>query len=334
MNSTTKQSEIFPRGSLFFAPMEGVTDAPYRSAIQRLYPEWDYLCTDFLRVPTQGHYTAQKLLKHFGEGLFDSPTHQKKTGYQILTSYRAQTKQTVEKLQDLDVRHLDLNLGCPSKKVNSHQGGAYLLARPDLLREIIQTIRQSYQGHFTVKMRTGYKDTELFLELIKMFEDEGVEAITIHGRTRDQLYKGVADWTLIKKAVETVSIPVIGNGDLWNVTDIVDMFEQTNCHAVMLGRGAMKTPWLAQLYKRYKNSPGQLNDVYLLEERKKELQDYFGTLEEEYSAIDVNSEALLKRFKSLSRHLFDDFDGPEEMRSRFLRSRTLEQFKERLDQLC
>lgn len=327
------KQEIFPRGSLIFAPMEGVTDAPYRSAIQKLYPEWDYLCTDFLRVPTQGHFTSQKLLKHFGEKLFDSPVHQQKTGYQILTSYRAQTKQTVVKLQDLGVRHLDLNLGCPSKKVNSHQGGAYLLAHPDLLREIIQTIRQTFTGNFTVKMRTGYKDTQLFLELIKMFEDEGVEAITIHGRTRDQLYKGVADWSLIKKAVETVSIPVIGNGDLWSVEDMVKMFEQTNCHAVMLGRGAMKTPWLAQLYRRYKNSPGQLNDVYLLEERKKALQDYFETLEEEYSAIDVNSDAILKRFKSLSRHLFDDFDEPEEMRSRFLRSRTLGQFKEHLDQL-
>jgi nifR3 family TIM-barrel protein len=322
--------EIYPRGSLLFAPMEGVTDPAYRSAIQKLYPEWDYLCTDFLRVPTQGHYTQSKLLKHFGEKLFDSQVHKQKTGYQILTSYRAQTQQTVEKLQDMGMRHLDLNLGCPSKKVNAHLGGAYLLAHPEILREIIQTIRQNFKGNFTVKMRTGYKDTDLFLYLIKMFEDEGVEAITIHGRTRDQLYKGVADWEPIRQAVQTVSIPVIGNGDLWSVDDIMEMFKQTQCHAVMLGRGAMKTPWLAQLYQRFKNSPGQLNEVYLLEERKKSLQDYFETLEEEYSAIDVNSDAILKRFKSLSRHLFDDFDEPEQTRSTFLRSRTLDHFKEHL----
>ena len=93
------------------------------------------------------------------------------------------------------------------------------------------------------------KDDKTFIDCIKLFEDEGVEAITIHGRTRDQLYKGLANWSYIEQAVKTTSLPIIGNGDLWTTSDIKNIFEQTGCHSVMLGRGALKTPWMSKILK-------------------------------------------------------------------------------------
>jgi tRNA-dihydrouridine synthase len=164
-------------------------------------------------------------------------------------------------------------------------------------------------------------------------EEEGVEAITIHGRTRDQLYEGRAKWCYIKSAVKLLSIPVIGNGDCWNLEDIGNMFQETNCHGVMLGRGALKTPWMGTLFEEYKGQLGSVNEEYLLFERKKYLDYYFYLLERNYKKVGLDDDKLLRRFKAFSRYLFDDYEGGDQLRSQFLRSRTLNEFKEKLEKL-
>ncbi|WP_157868305.1 tRNA dihydrouridine synthase [Halobacteriovorax marinus] len=321
----------FKERSLLFAPMEGVTDEPYRIAIERAFPEWDYLCTDFLRVPTVGSFSTQKIIGHYGEKVLSTPELRKKTGFQILTSYRAQTKEMVSRLNSIEeIEHLDLNLGCPSKKVNAHKGGAYLLSEMDELREIIKIIRENFKRTFTVKIRIGYKNTDRFLDSLKLFEDEGVEAITIHGRTRDQLYRGLANWDYIKQAVKSVNIPIIGNGDVWTVHDIDRMFDYCECDSIMLGRGALKTPWLASLYYQNKDSLDDLDDYTLLEARKTFIQNYFDELEREYKKEENQNIRILNRFKSFSRYLFDDFENPEQLRSSFLRANSLDHFKDLL----
>ncbi|WP_164848526.1 tRNA-dihydrouridine synthase [Halobacteriovorax sp. HLS] len=321
----------FKERSLLFAPMEGVTDEPYRIAIDRAFPEWDYLCTDFLRVPTVGKFSNEKILSHYGHKVLANSQLRKKTGFQILTSYRAQTEDTVKKIEAInEITHLDLNLGCPSKKVNAHKGGAYLLSEMKELREIIQIIRKNYSKTFTVKIRIGYKNTDKFFDSLKLFEDEGVDAITIHGRTRDELYRGIANWDYIKKAVQSVSIPVIGNGDVWTLRDIDRMFTQVGCDSIMLGRGALKTPWLATLYNQYRDNYDELDDDFLLEERKKYLQNYFDELEREYKKVQTKQVNVLNRFKSFSRYLFDDFQNGDAVRSSFQRAESLDHFKDLL----
>ncbi|WP_372653496.1 tRNA dihydrouridine synthase [Halobacteriovorax sp.] len=321
----------FKKRSLLFAPMEGVTDEPYRIAIERAFPEWDYLCTDFLRVPTVGAFSNQKLINHYGQKVLKTPDLRKKTGFQILTSYRAQTEEMVKQINEIpEIEHLDLNLGCPSKKVNAHKGGAYLLSEMKELREIIQIIRKNFDRTFTVKIRIGYKDTDRFTDSLKLFEDEGVEAITIHGRTRDQLYRGVANWDFIKEAVNTVSVPIIGNGDVWTVQDIDKMFEYCGCDSIMLGRGALKTPWLASLYYQYQDRLDELDDFTLLQERRTYVQNYFDELEREYKKEENKNVRILNRFKSFSRYIFDDFENAEALRSSFLRASSLDHFKDLL----
>ena len=306
--------------------MEGITDEAYRIALLKTFPEWNQLFTDFLRVPSVGRINERTLIEHYGQRIYANPEWRKKNPYQILTSPRAQTQQVVEILDSLKFQHLDLNLGCPSPTVNSHFGGAYLLSHHAALKEILQTIRSNFKGTFTVKMRIGYRDDTNFFDSLKLIEDAGVEAITLHARTRDQLYKGVADWKYISKAVEAVNIPVIGNGDIWTAEDIDKIFETTNCHSVMLGRSALKTPWLANIY----HNSGNTDETFLLFERKKYLEVYFEALLKEYREISWTDLHILKRFKSYSRNLFDDYADGEVIRGRFLRSESLGEFLDHL----
>jgi len=325
--------DVFPENSLLFAPMEGVTDEPYRIAILKTFPEWDQLFSDFLRVPTVGKITEKMILDHYGERIYNNPSWRKKNSFQILTTARAQTQAVVEIAESLKIHHLDLNLGCPSKKVNSHKGGAYLLSDHSSLKKVLQTIRQNFTGRFSVKMRIGYNDDFNFTDTLKLIEDEGVEAITLHARTRNQLYKGVADWDYISKAVSHVKIPLIGNGDIWIVEDIEKIFAQTKCHSVMFGRSALKTPWLAKLYKDYVEDGSHIDETYLLYERKKYLDQYFDALLHEFKEVGWNDHLILKRFKSFSRYLFDDYDDFETIRGNFLRSGSLAEFQEHLSKL-
>ena len=317
---------MFPKKSLLFAPMEGITDEAYRIALMKTFPEWDQFFTDFLRVPTVGKVTEKMIIEHYGQRILNNPSWRAKNSFQILTTERAQTKDVVDILESLKMDHLDLNLGCPSKKVNSHHGGAYLLSNHAALTKVLKVIRENFTGHFTVKMRIGYRDDMNFSDTLKLIQDQGVEAITLHARTRDQLYKGVADWSYIKRAVEEVKVPLIGNGDIWNAEDIEKIFKDTKCHSVMFGRSALKTPWLAKIYKDYIEDDGHIDETFLLYERKKYLELYFEALMTEYREIGWADNLILKRFKSFSRNLFDDYEDFETIRGSFLRSESLGQY--------
>ena len=318
------------KNSLLFAPMEGITDEAYRLAVMKTFPEWDLFSTDFLRVPTEGSFSKKFILEHFGKTAYANQDLRNKTAFQILANEKGNTPLACQQIENLGFKHLDLNLGCPSKRVNQHLGGAYLLSDLRALQKIIKNIRDNYPHHFTVKMRIGYRDDSNFLDCIKLFENEGVDAITIHGRTRDQLYKGIADWKYIKMAAKTTSVPIIGNGDIWSVTDIENIFDYTNCHSIMLGRGALKTPWLAPLFKMQ----NLYNEEELLEVRKKKIPLYFSSLKEEYSKKCSQDALILKRFKSFSRNIFDDFPQNEIVKRKFMRSHSLQEFEENLNFFC
>ena len=267
MNNTTP----LKRHSLLFAPMEGITDEPYRLAVMNAFPEWDVFSTDFLRVPTEGSFSKKFILEHFGKTVYLNSDLRNKTAFQILANEKGNIPLICQQIDDLGFKHLDLNLGCPSKRVNQHLGGAYLLSDLPALQKIVITIRSNFPHHFTVKMRIGFKDDSNFLDCIKLFEHEGVNAITIHGRTRDQLYKGVADWKYIRMAAKATSVPIIGNGDIWSVSDIQNIFDYTNCHSIMLGRGPQLLGW--PLYPKQKKIIITMN--YLRLEKKNSILLFF-----------------------------------------------------------
>lgn len=322
-----------PKNGLLYAPMEGVTDTPYRMTISGLYPEWDLLYTDFLRLPSEGKFTPAKMIEHIGQEVLNSERLKAKTVFQILASQNSNIEENLESLVAIGIDKLDLNLGCPSKRVNAHGGGAYLLSDHDKLKDVLSRIRKNFPGFFSVKMRIGFKSDSNFIDSLKLIEDCGAEAITLHARTRDQLYLGRADWSYVKKAVKAVSVPVIGNGDIWTLEDVENCFNETNCWAVMCGRSAMKTPWLSTLYREYEGRLITINEEVLRKERAEHLGIYFYYLEKQYRKYQYNDESILKRFKGLCQFLFVDYFEADAIRSLFLRSRELSEFKNNLELL-
>ena len=315
-----------PSGSLFFAPMEGITDETYRKVIQRNYPEWDYLATDFLRVPSAGRYPNKHLVRHFGKELYELSEIKDKTMFQILTSHRAFTGEMVKQIEDLKFPWLDMNIGCPSPTVCKNQGGSYLLTDLLSLRDLVRSIRQSYTGRFSAKIRIGYSDTKNFDDSIKMLNDEGVELITVHGRTRDDMYKAPARWEFIERAVKLSQVPIIGNGDVWATSDIDRMIKETGCHGVMIARGALKAPWMAQDYRLGHFHPTKKETTTKI---KQFFTDYRTLLEAE----NISVRGLLKQSKSVSRFMLDGIEGCEMVKRQLMLSQTVPEFYSLIDNL-
>lgn len=303
-----------PKHSLMFAPLEGITDEHYREVIANLYPEWDTQSCDFLRVPNPSPYPTKHIIKHFGKKNYETPHIKNKTIYQILTSPGAYTEKTVRDIYELGFDWIDLNLGCPSKTVCRHHGGSFLLSELDELRPIIRTIRENFPKTFTCKIRVGYRDDSNFENILKLIEDEGADAVVIHARTRDELYKGVAKWNYVKQAVKMVNIPVVGNGDIWSTDDIEKYFDYTGCHSVMLGRPAMKTPWLAKLYKEKIQETPQM--------RLDNIKEYYGAIFNMLTAQGIEEKSIIKKIKGLSRYLYDDFTNGDIVKRKVLLAKT------------
>ena len=167
----------YKKHSILFAPMEGITDPAYRKTVMELYPEWDMFATDFLRVPTEGYVTEKKVIEHFGEEIYNDTKLRDKTTYQILTTPRANTEQTLEVINSLEFKHLDLNIGCPSRRVNAHQGGSFLLTDVKLLEEVVSLIRKKTNKTFNA----CDKDREAAMIMNKIF-------ITVYQKTKNSSF--------------------------------------------------------------------------------------------------------------------------------------------------
>jgi tRNA-dihydrouridine synthase B len=315
-----------PYGSLFFAPMEGITDEAFRKTILKLYPEWDFLATDFLRVPSAGKYPLKHIVRHFGKDLMEMPWVQDKTMFQILTSHKAFTIEMVKQIEELGFPWLDMNIGCPSNTVCKNRGGSYLLTDLVTLRGLVKNIRQNFSGRFTCKIRIGYNDTNGFEDSIRMLNDEGVEMITVHGRTRDDMYKAPARWSFIQRAVELSRVPIIGNGDVWATPDVNRMLKETGCHGVMMARGGLKAPWIAQDYKRENFYPTS-------KETFDRIKEFFRAYRSALESENISERGLLKQSKSVSRFMLDGISNGETIRRKLMLSQAVSEFFETIESL-
>lgn len=140
---------------------------------------------------------------------------------------------------------IDINMGCPAPKISGNGSGCALMKTPKLCGEIVAAVKAAVDIPVTVKFRKGWDEENInALEVAKYCEDNGADAITIHGRTRQQFYSGKADWEIIARVKEEVNIPVIGNGDVVDAKSAAALYEMTNCDYIMVGRGALGNPWI------------------------------------------------------------------------------------------
>lgn len=168
---------------------------------------------------------------------------------------------------------IDINMGCPVPKVAGKGEGANLMLHEDLAEQLIKAVVENTSKPVTVKFRKGWDESFVnAVEFAKMCEGAGASAVTVHGRTRQQLYSGHADYSIIEKVKKAVAIPVIGNGDVFSKEDATKMFEQTNCDGIMVARGAIGAPWLFS----------QLLDVEFTKNKFDVMREHFTILEKEF----------------------------------------------------
>lgn len=147
---------------------------------------------------------------------------------------------------------IDINMGCPAPKIAGNHCGSALMREPELCRRIVQAIKEAVPVPVTAKIRKGYsRDSVNAVEVARACEAGGADAVTVHGRTRDQMYAPPVDWEIIRQVKQAVSIPVIGNGDVTSAQQAAALYEQTGCDLIMVGRGALGAPWLFAQIEAY-----------------------------------------------------------------------------------
>jgi len=220
------------------SPMVGVSDWVYRQMIREYGAELTYAEMASSEAFTRDAKKSHDIVKTTPE---DTPT-----GAQIMGAKPEVMAEASKRLADMGFSLIDINVGCPAKKVVKQGAGSALLKDEKLFASIISSIVKTVSLPVTVKLRIGYEahDEAHFVRLLKIAEAEGIAAIAIHGRTQKQGYKGHADLAPIKLANTTVKCPVIGNGDVTNAEKAMQMFQETGCDAVMIGRGSLGNPWI------------------------------------------------------------------------------------------
>ncbi|MCR5438989.1 MAG: tRNA dihydrouridine synthase DusB [Selenomonas sp.] len=270
---------------VFLAPMAGVTDTAYRIIAHDMGCP---LCYAEM-VSSQGiHFRNERTLDMLKTELAERPI-----AMQIFANtpeMAAEAAKYVENLGTADI--LDFNMGCPAPKIVKNGEGSALMREPQKAFAILSAIRKAVKMPFTVKMRKGWDEEHVnVLEMAKLAEEAGVDAIAVHGRTREQFYRDNADWEIIAKVKQSVNIPVIANGDVRSCNDLKKILEVTGADGVMVGRAAQGNPWIFKQLTHY----WQTGEMLL------------GPTMRERAEVIIRHLDLLLKYKG-------DYVGPREMR--------------------
>lgn len=270
MNFLTKSLQL---GSLkvphrvFYAPLAGCSDYPFRKMSAKYKPALMYC--EMVKM--------EALVRH-DAGTFhilDYSTDMHPIGAQLCGSKPALAKAAARIIEDLGFDVVDLNCGCPVDKVTKDGSGSGMLKTPNLIGEVIAEMVAAVKIPVTVKVRAGWDDNQINAhEIVKIAEKAGAKAICVHGRTRQQGYRGPANWDYIKACKEAAStILVIGNGDVLDGPSAEEMQRRTGCDAVLVARGTMGQPWIAQDILRYLSGAPQIERS--LEDCREALYEHF-----------------------------------------------------------
>lgn len=302
---------------LILSPMAGVTDYTFRRLIKRRGGV-GLVVSEFISVEglTRGNPKSKRQMR------FDE--EERPFAVQIFGGHAERMAMGAEMAEEVGADILDVNCGCPAPKVVKHGGGSGLLREPDRLEAILKAIKKTISIPLTLKLRTGFSDSTInVVDVAKMAEQCGVEHIAVHGRTREQGYKGLANWDLIRQVKEAVSVPVSGNGDVTTLEYGFERWRETGVDGLLIGRGAMQNPWI---FRQFEDALcGREAYQPDLAEKKAVLLEFFEMCLEEMPEL-----AALGKMKQLAGQFTKGLVGGAQFRQTLYHSHSAEEILENI----
>lgn len=297
---------------LILSPMAGVTDYTFRRLIKRRGGV-GLVVSEFISVEgLTRHNPKSKRQMHFAE-------EERPFAVQIFGGQPERMAMGAEMAQEVGADILDVNCGCPAPKVVKNGGGSGLLRDLPRLETILKEIKKTITIPLTLKLRTGFSESTInVVDVAKMAEQCGVEHIQVHGRTKEQGYKGLANWDLIKQVKQAVSVPVSGNGDITSIESGMQRWRDSGTDGILIGRGAMQNPWIfRQFHDVLEGREPYQPD---LNEKKEVLLEFFVMLREEMPEI-----VALGKMKQLAGQFTKGLMGGAQFRQTLYHSHSAEE---------
>jgi nifR3 family TIM-barrel protein len=302
---------------LILSPMAGVTDISFRRLLKRCGGV-GLTVSEFISVEglTRNNPKSKRQMRFFEE--------ERPFAVQIFGGQPWRMAMAAEMAQEVGADILDINCGCPAPKVVKHGGGSGLLRDYPRLETILKEVRKAITIPMTIKIRAGYSDNTInAIDTAKLAEQCGAEHIALHGRTKEQGYKGLADWDLVRRIKEVARVPVSGSGDVVSIEGAFQKWRETGCDGILIGRGAMQNPWIFR----------QIEDVLAgrapfqptLEDKQNLLHEYFDMLRE-----DMPEFAAICRMKQLAGQFTKGLPGGSAFRTSVYHSHTVQEVLDRI----
>lgn len=271
--------------NIILAPMAGVSDLPFRLLCREQGA--GMVCTEMVSAKAISFHNKNTV------ALLETSPAEHPVSLQLFGADPDIISEMAAYIEERDFDVLDLNMGCPVPKVAGNGEGSALMRNPKLVEQIVSKTVRAIKKPVTVKIRKGFTASEVnAVEIARIAEASGAAAVAVHGRTREQYYTGTADWDIIRQVKEAVSIPVLGNGDVFTPEDAKRMKEETGCDGIMVARGAKGNPWLFKRILHYLET-GELLPPPTAEEVKRMIVRH-GTLQTEFRGEEIAMREMRK----------------------------------------
>jgi tRNA-dihydrouridine synthase B len=294
---------------LILAPIAGHTDSLFRRAVKQL-GGCGLVVSEL--VSTEGMTRGQGRTAHLT--YFEEA--ERPVSIQIFGSDVFRMAESAAIVEEMGADIIDINVGCPVRKVVRQGGGSNLLRDLPLLEKIFKAVRNAVKAPLTAKIRSGWDSKSInAVEVLKLAEDCGVEALTIHGRTRSELFTGKSDWKVIAQVKNQARIPIMGNGDVFTPLDAERMFRETGVDGVMLGRGVLSNPWL--IMQCWDHICGRSATQVSLLEKAEFMMSFLQQV-----SLDAPAPVVLGKLKKIGGYLSKGFPGGAQFRAKIHRAKS------------